>query len=270
MKNLITISEMAKLAGISVHTLRYYDKKNILTPEIREENTKYRYYTGKQIGILDMIIRLRNLNFSLDFIKKHLDNLDFNYTLDLINERISENHIEIANLIAIEKNLKNQKKYFSELLNVEEKVNKQFIETFKSIQGILIEENNELDIPARMIESFKKGNEIFDGKNWRLETTFGLIIDKESILDQTFKKYNFFIFKEKKDHRDTYCLKGGKYACMYVKGKVDFIKDINSLTEWVEKNDYEIDGDGIIEFKTNPGIDKSKETSLRLIKIRIK
>ena len=39
-----TITETANLLGVKPHNLRYYEKENIIKPEIDEENN-YRYYS---------------------------------------------------------------------------------------------------------------------------------------------------------------------------------------------------------------------------------
>ena len=48
MKNFYSIGEVAKILNISTSKLRYYDKNDIISLEIRKENG-YRYYSEKQI-----------------------------------------------------------------------------------------------------------------------------------------------------------------------------------------------------------------------------
>jgi DNA-binding transcriptional MerR regulator len=45
----LTVKEFSRLTGIKESTLRYYDKLGIFTPDIRNENTGYRYYSPQQI-----------------------------------------------------------------------------------------------------------------------------------------------------------------------------------------------------------------------------
>lgn len=51
MKNFYSIGEVAKILNISTSKLRYYDKNDIISHEIRKENG-YRYYSEKQIVLL--------------------------------------------------------------------------------------------------------------------------------------------------------------------------------------------------------------------------
>lgn len=76
---LYTIGEMAKIANISVRTLRYYDEMGIIVPEVRDENTNYRYYSNTQMLQLQILKELRALDFSLDEIKNIIHNEDTNH-----------------------------------------------------------------------------------------------------------------------------------------------------------------------------------------------
>ena len=54
MRNFYSIGEVAKILNISTSKLRYYDKNDIISLEIRKENG-YRYYSEKQIVLLKKI-----------------------------------------------------------------------------------------------------------------------------------------------------------------------------------------------------------------------
>lgn len=40
------IGEIAKITGLSAHTLRYYEKHNLIMPSYVDEETNYRYYSA--------------------------------------------------------------------------------------------------------------------------------------------------------------------------------------------------------------------------------
>lgn len=63
-----TVKQLAKLAGISVRTLHYYDEIGLLTPSFIHENG-YRYYEEKELVRLQQILFFRELDFSLEKIK---------------------------------------------------------------------------------------------------------------------------------------------------------------------------------------------------------
>jgi DNA-binding transcriptional MerR regulator len=72
-----TIKQIAKLAGISVRTLHYYDEINLLKPAFIKDNG-YRYYEEAQLEKLQQILFFRELEFPLDQIKQIIQLPDFN------------------------------------------------------------------------------------------------------------------------------------------------------------------------------------------------
>ncbi len=72
-----TINKLAKLAGISTRTLRYYDELGLLSP-VRLSSNGYRIYGQKEVMRLQQILFYRELGISLDNIKNIIlsDNFD--------------------------------------------------------------------------------------------------------------------------------------------------------------------------------------------------
>ena len=71
MKNLYTIGQLAKLAGISTKTLRVYERKGLLMPERNTDNS-YRLYGEEAVRTLEKIQLMKWLDFSLDQIAEFL------------------------------------------------------------------------------------------------------------------------------------------------------------------------------------------------------
>lgn len=67
-----TVKQIARLANVSVRTLRYYDKIGLLKPAFVGKNG-YRYYTEKEFLRLQQIIFFRELDFELNRIKNIFD-----------------------------------------------------------------------------------------------------------------------------------------------------------------------------------------------------
>ncbi len=61
-KDGITISELAKLLQVSVHQIRYFEKKGVLTPAYTGEN-QYRMYGMDEVYRLAHILLLRKMGF---------------------------------------------------------------------------------------------------------------------------------------------------------------------------------------------------------------
>ena len=71
-----TVSKLAKLAGISVRTLHYYDEIGLLRPSLVKEN-KYRFYSESELIKLSQILFFKELEFPLNEIIQILKSPDF-------------------------------------------------------------------------------------------------------------------------------------------------------------------------------------------------
>lgn len=89
--------EFAKMAGVSVRTIRYYDTQNILKPS-HVTPSGARFYTDSDLARLQQILLLKYLGFSLDDIREitvdtsdtHLLRNSLNQQLKLIQDRIEQ------------------------------------------------------------------------------------------------------------------------------------------------------------------------------------
>ncbi len=69
-KSYYSIGELSTICDIPQKTLRYYDEINLFTPDYRDDNTHYRYYSKSQIINLFIIKNLKQMGFSLKEIKE--------------------------------------------------------------------------------------------------------------------------------------------------------------------------------------------------------
>ena len=67
-----TVSEVGKLAGVTVRTLHHYDEIGLLTPSQRSGNG-YRHYTDADLRRLQQILVFKELGFTLDAIATLLE-----------------------------------------------------------------------------------------------------------------------------------------------------------------------------------------------------
>ncbi|MFS9258057.1 MerR family transcriptional regulator [Streptococcus pseudopneumoniae] len=68
----MTVGEVANKMGVTVRTLQYYDKEELLSPSAESEGGR-RLYTDKDLVMLHQIISLKSLGFSLKDIKGRLN-----------------------------------------------------------------------------------------------------------------------------------------------------------------------------------------------------
>ena len=90
--------EFARMAHVTLRTIRYYDKQNILKPSYVTESGA-RFYTDEDFARLSQILLLKYLGFSLDDIREMtIDDSDYhfmenslNIQLKLVRDRIEQN-----------------------------------------------------------------------------------------------------------------------------------------------------------------------------------
>lgn len=103
---LFTIGQFAALHEINKKTLMWYDEIGLLKPICIKENG-YRYYSYQQSAALETILMLRELNVSLDEIKKFMENRTIDSFDRLLREKLGELEQTISHLNAVKKVLAN-------------------------------------------------------------------------------------------------------------------------------------------------------------------
>lgn len=106
-----SIGELANMAGISIRTLRYYDKIGLLKPSVRTRS-RYRRYGEEELLRLQQILFYKELDFTLHEIKSILDNSDFDVIEALESHKVAlrkrQRRIEQL-FVTIDKTIKNLK-----------------------------------------------------------------------------------------------------------------------------------------------------------------
>ena len=89
--------KFARMANVTLRTIRYYDKQDILKPSLVSESGA-RFYTDKDFARLQQILLLKYLGFSLDDIREMtIDDTDYHFMLNslkiqlkLVQDRIEQ------------------------------------------------------------------------------------------------------------------------------------------------------------------------------------
>jgi DNA-binding transcriptional MerR regulator/effector-binding domain-containing protein len=68
MKTIYSIGEFSTITGLSVKTLRFYHEKGILVPSSVDQSTGYRFYDASKVEKARVIMRLRQMEFSIEDI----------------------------------------------------------------------------------------------------------------------------------------------------------------------------------------------------------
>lgn len=93
--------QFARLAGVSLKTIRFYDKKNILKPSYVNPSGA-RFYTEEDFAKLQQILLLKFLGFSLEDIKElSIDTKDYHFMLNSLKlqKKLVQDRLEQMQLV---------------------------------------------------------------------------------------------------------------------------------------------------------------------------
>ncbi|MDF2053186.1 MerR family transcriptional regulator [Priestia megaterium] len=99
MENLFSIQEVAKMTGLSAHTLRYYEKIGLIM-NVQRDETGYRQYTDFDIAWIYFLIRLRVTGMPMLKMKQFSDlRQEGNSTIVSRRELLEEHHQDVLSRI---------------------------------------------------------------------------------------------------------------------------------------------------------------------------
>ncbi|PKM67157.1 MAG: MerR family transcriptional regulator [Firmicutes bacterium HGW-Firmicutes-2] len=152
-----SINKLAKLAGISPRTLRYYDDIKLLSPR-RISGNGYRVYGQKEVDLLQQILFYRELGVTLEDIKRIVWSKDYDGMATLNNHlsalKIKKEQIETL-ITNVEKTIAASK---GEIIMSDK-------EKFQGFKQKMVSENEE--VYGKEIRE-KYGDEMVDASNAKL------------------------------------------------------------------------------------------------------
>ncbi|TWT06867.1 MerR family transcriptional regulator [Planococcus sp. CPCC 101016] len=150
------VQEVAKIAGVSVRTLHHYDSIGLLKPSNIGTN-RYRYYNGEDLKLLQQILFLKELDFSLKKIQELVaDGFDREYALAQHIELLEQKKQRIENLI------QNAQLTQQELQGLESLTDKERFSAFSSQkQEDLIKKYQKPDVDGPVLEQIEPPMEVY-------------------------------------------------------------------------------------------------------------
>jgi len=99
MENLSSIQEVAKMTGLTAHTLRYYEKIGLIM-NVQRDATGYRQYTDSDIAWIHFLIRLRVTGMPMLKMKQFSDlRQEGDSTIVSRRELLEEHHQDVLSKI---------------------------------------------------------------------------------------------------------------------------------------------------------------------------
>ena len=124
MKEYFSISQTAKILGITTETLRHYDRIDLVKPCKVDEWTGYRYYSEQEIVRLNTIKALRCMDLTLSEINEILAYDDFNKIIATLKQAEKSADEKISELYHAKTKIQRARNFYETKLNgIEQKEN---------------------------------------------------------------------------------------------------------------------------------------------------
>lgn len=157
MKNRYKISEIAKIFNISRQTLIFYHKKNILIPDIIDEENGYRYYSNEQIWDLFFLLTLKKAGFSLEEIKAYSEIKNSDKSIIFLENKINEIDKKISELKKSKKTILKKLENIRDFSSTSTKEDEFKIEEIENIKWYSIDMKEKID-EVEMATNYEKLN----------------------------------------------------------------------------------------------------------------
>ena len=248
MKNKVSITELARMRGVTTETLRHYDRIGLLKPDSVDEDTGYRYYSLAQIEIFDTIIDLKNMGLSLKAIQEFMNSRNIDKTYLFLKEKEKEIQDEIE-----EKS--------RQLLHFQERI--EFINLSKNLKGedsewkiknfpnrkLIISKEIHRDIYEFFYEFTRLRSNLADDNEIFATDLTGSVINKDSFLNEKvrFQRYPAIprgMCKDIIEYGEEYILNEAKYLCCYGRGMLrPGATIVKKVKKYLNENNLIIIGD---------------------------
>ena len=130
-KNKLKIGEFSRLGRVTVRALRHYEEIDLLTPEIVDRDTGYRYYSVGQLQKIFSITKLKSMGYSLEEIRNLWDDEQHFPTVESLEEKIRKCEDELAVL-------KERKRMLKAVVASQKKLHKMEKVYFESLPAITV------------------------------------------------------------------------------------------------------------------------------------
>jgi len=261
-----SISEFAEFSRTTRDTLLYYDRIGLLSPMSHGEN-KYRYYTARQLALVNMIRTSQALGMSLDEIKELKDHLSPEFVDRLLSRQIEKIDTKIEEWVRARKLLLTLQKSIHSVLNVDESA---ITVQFLSAEAIVLGDLN----------NYSRGKNDYDA----LINFYRTIYAKYPDIDLNYSVWGFFSEERIKqgdwvwpDRYYFYNPEGpdikpaALYAVGYTRGGYGQSDELyKRVIDYIDKNGFEICGPAYEEYPLNEICVPQQENYLMRLMITVR
>lgn len=276
-EQLLSIGKMAEINGVTIPTLRLYDKNGLLKPAYIDPDSSYRYYTLQQTARLDIIAYMKELGMSLGEIRSVLQKEDIALIEGILARKNEQLHEQMRRLKerhdAVERAISQIERYRKSPLTGTtslEYIDRRYIWSIPCPENFYEKDRNSYEETVMALRRELINAGVQQVHSYNLGTT---------ILQKNFDEGRFvadrvFIFSDKHilEHPGTVsAVESGMFACIYLDDYDDEIDFGKRLLAFCRENGYIICGDYICEELTEFNVfDDSRRNMFIRLQVPIK
>lgn len=247
MKKYLSISEMAKYAGISRRTLIYYDQIDLFKPVKVGENG-YRYYGIDQYFELDVILLLKNIGMPLEEIHIFLKNRNVDYAVQEFYRQRSKVDQQITALKDIRTSLDSYINRYETLKNFDlESITYSYREAESFVISDIIDSGGGMD----SVEIYGRFYSSVDSKDLFSGYPIGFLVDGSAFYEENFHAAPYRALVKIPDERlPLYQAQkivkrpAGYYVSGFIKDEIHYINILNNrFRNYLKEHNLVLDGD---------------------------
>jgi len=244
---LFSVGDFAQFSRTTRDTLHHYDNIGLLSPMSRGGNN-YRYYSGRQLAIVNVIRTLQELGLSLTEIKTMKDNRTPENVDEALMRQIEKIDIKINDWVRARNLLFTLKNIIHSVLSVDEQtITIQFMPAEAIILGDLNDYSrgrNDYDALLSFYHGISKKY-----PNLNLNYPVWGYFSEERIKQWDWKWPDRYYFYNPEGHNKR---PSSLYAIGYTRGGYGQCGDLyNRIFDYINSNNFEICGDAYEEYPLN-------------------
>ncbi len=268
-KNLMNISDFAKMSGLSRQTLIYYDKIGLFSPSTVAEN-KYRMYSHNQIETISAITMLRDLGVPLEKIKSILSNISPQTTTELLEAQLCTIEKEISKLLSLQEMVRLRLQQIQKGIDALENNCEFFVNEFACDAPIFVSEELNCapsDINDDMFIRFFQQTE---QNNLPSVFTLGCIRKTDFVGNKRDVASQLFCRVQDEKYANAF-IPAGTYAIGYGRGDPgDNTEAYEKMAQFVAQNGLEQTGEIYEEYLIDELAEKNPENYVFQLAVRVK
>lgn len=212
-KHLYSIGEAARITGVSVQTLRNYSNAGLLTPDVIDGESGYRYYSFQQFHYIDRIRYLRSLGMPLSDIQDILQEGNVEKMQQLLEKQRLRIEEERSRINEMYEDIQWYQNYFSYLQQYDFDHVPYIVHlNSRYVLNVEYREEDTVESVETRLASLKN-SEGLDQMKYRRQ--YGYIADYDAMMEGTFRPKSYFVYVKEKmfNHPNILELPAGTYLC---------------------------------------------------------